>query len=132
MASRLACLAARPSRWTRHMAAFAGAARIKLSPARDRRMPKTKRSRQQLGLVMDTPVGEPDSWLRPQCTDPEQQKLLKAHRFVGAAVEWHQNFDQLLNAYGQISNPEPAVMLVSVMSVTAKCGDVAGTEVRTC
>ena len=41
-----------------------------------RRLPRTKRNRRQLGISMDTPMGE-DAETRLSCQDAEQQKLLE-------------------------------------------------------
>ena len=55
-----------------------------------RRLPRTKRSRRQLGLSMDTPMGE-DAETRLSCSDAEQQKLLEDMFGPGRPRTWHGN-----------------------------------------
>eukprot|EP00435_Cladocopium_sp_Y103_P047354 s200_g13.t2 len=86
-----------------------------------RRVPLAKRSRRQLGLTINTSrfVEEFDSRLR--CTDPEQQKLLQ-EMFGKGAANGH-NWNALFEAYGQISNPEPALS-TAFLSLAEKCGKI--------
>lgn len=99
---------------------FAKAARV--LPLQPRRVvPLAKMSRRQLGLTIKTTTGGDVTDSRLSCTDPEQQKLLK-EMFSKGAANGH-NWDTIFEAYGQISNPEPALS-TAFLSLAEKCGKI--------